>query len=271
MINNKSSRILILSIIVTFFITQRGYADTIIIDPGHGGPNANQNYNGDGSGGTYGPAYNLSEQWVNLKVAMILYNQLDNWSVYLTRDEQDPDPAPTTLDRANFANQILDQYPDDVFIFVSIHHNSSPDNPDSNRQGTETLWCENNSTEGASQSEKKALADAIQPKLVSAFGYNDRKVKEDSTANPAQGHLTVLKETEVIAALTEASFLDTYDEEWNMAYDPEHRLAEATAIKDGVNEYAATIAIDPYWCIYPPGTPANLSQYAQYPTGLMIN
>lgn len=100
-------------------------------------------------------------------------------------------------------------------------------------------------TQGASQSEKRALAEALQPELVAAFGYNDRGVKEDYTANPAQGHLTVLRQTEIIAALTEASFIDNQNEENLMAYDPDHRLDEATAIRDGVVGYVATIGVDP--------------------------
>ncbi len=42
----------------------------ICIDPGHGGPGASQ-YGSDGLiQGTWGPVYQLSEQWVNLQVAL---------------------------------------------------------------------------------------------------------------------------------------------------------------------------------------------------------
>lgn len=126
-------------------------------------------------------------------------------------------------------------------------------------------------TQGASQSEKRALAEALQPELVAAFGYNDRGVKEDYTANPAQGHLTVLSQTEIIAALTEASFIDNQNEENLMAYDPDHRLDEATAIRDGVVGYVATIGVDPNFCVLPPGTPQNLSEYSQYFNGLILS
>lgn len=42
----------------------------VCIDPGHGGPTAEKFGNNGDAAGTYGCCYNLSEQWVNLQVAM---------------------------------------------------------------------------------------------------------------------------------------------------------------------------------------------------------
>lgn len=273
------SRILKLAGIFTTCLVQTGFADTIIIDPGHGGPTAGQwnGDNGDGRGSS-GPN-GLTEQWVNLEIANLLKNELsDIWTtVRQTRESQTE--GVDLVQRVDIANSYVGS--DDVVIFVSIHHNgysgdpdnNIPGNPIANVQGTETLWCEQNSTEDGfgnpvPDSEKKALADAIQPYLVSAFGYNDRGVKEDATA---QGHLIVLRDTRVIAELSEASFLDTYAEEDSMAYKPDHRLDEAIAIDIGVTYYAGTIDIDPNYCVIPPGTPTNLSVYALYSNGPMVD
>lgn len=102
-IKNLTRRITLLSIL-TLFTVSHGYADTIIIDPGHGGPGADMwnNNNGDGRG-TYGPN-GLTEQWVNLEIANLLYTQMyDNgWTVDQTQLTQTQNVEP--IQRANIAN-----------------------------------------------------------------------------------------------------------------------------------------------------------------------
>lgn len=186
---------------------------------------------------------------------------LSDWTVVQTRTDQTTYISPEN--RSLVADDYI--YDEGAVIFVSIHHNGSDNH---NAQGTETLWCEFNLTYGATEAEKRALADALQPELVNAFGYTDRGVKEDYVAREI--HFTVLENTLVISAITEASFIDTEAEEDLMANDVNHRIAEATAIKNGVGNYAATVGIDENFCVLPPGTPANLSEYDQVFNGLTI-
>jgi N-acetylmuramoyl-L-alanine amidase len=65
----------------------------ICLDPGHGGPEASQ-YGCNGWGynqnaGSYGPVYQLSEQWVNLQVALECSTLLDEmgqfYNIRMTR------------------------------------------------------------------------------------------------------------------------------------------------------------------------------------------
>jgi N-acetylmuramoyl-L-alanine amidase len=72
--------ILFLAVLCIFSLSTNnislGY-EWICIDPGHGGPGASQyGSNGDGYG-TYGPVYHLTEQWVNLQVALKCSTLLD--------------------------------------------------------------------------------------------------------------------------------------------------------------------------------------------------
>ncbi len=62
----------VIFIFINFLLLSYSEGNTIIIDPGHGGPTAEQwnGDNGDGAG-TTGPN-GLTEQWVNLQIANLL-------------------------------------------------------------------------------------------------------------------------------------------------------------------------------------------------------
>ncbi len=66
---------IILALSASTASSQSAHWPRIYIDPGHGGPNADMTHNGDGAGGCEGPG-GTAEQWINLKVALVLRDSL---------------------------------------------------------------------------------------------------------------------------------------------------------------------------------------------------
>ncbi len=145
----KKINIFFLMLIVVVFFTQSnpfGQLVQVCIDPGHGGPGASKyGSNGDGQG-TDGPlpdGTKLSEEWVNLQVALALRDSIDkycggNVSMTRTTDTQYVLLA-DRVDSANFADCDVDPRPEFCAAdeFIPIHHNGLP----LDSQGVETFWC----------------------------------------------------------------------------------------------------------------------------------
>jgi len=174
---------LLVTLIVFFIMTSICVSQKIIeviIDPGHGGPNASK-YGNNGGGynegrGSSGPDSLLTEQWVNLQVSFLLKDSIDTYCldtgyVRMTRTIQTDDIS--LWQRANLANTANGDWPANAFI--SVHHNGLP----LDVQGTEVWWSSIWTTD-SSHGEKwrdyddSVLARKINSRLVYRFGYSDR-------------------------------------------------------------------------------------------------
>ncbi|KPK75032.1 MAG: hypothetical protein AMJ89_05010 [candidate division Zixibacteria bacterium SM23_73] len=151
--------------------------DYICLDPGHGGPGASQ-YGCNGWGynenaGSYGPVYQLSEQWVNLQVALecstLLGEMGQFYNIIMTRSEDTTNI--TYWDRVNKAN--YGRYGLPVHAFVSIHHNGYY-----GQQGTEVWWSSIPKTDSLGDYDRaytdSTLAMKTQFRILNKWGYNDR-------------------------------------------------------------------------------------------------
>ncbi len=109
------------------------YSTTVVLDPGHGGHGARKfGSNGGDGNGTVGPTDTLTEQWVNLQVALFAKISIE-WNspepyVFLTRE--DDTTSITIKERIQYAKDR------DCDYFISIHHNGLP----LGAQGTEVWW-----------------------------------------------------------------------------------------------------------------------------------
>jgi len=100
-------------------LTHSASTQILVVDPGHGGPNASQTYNGDGfnlNRGSYGPA-GTAEQWVNLNIAFALMD-LANWDTTYYALTRYTDTA--NVDYPERVQLAVDMNADG---FLSIHHN----------------------------------------------------------------------------------------------------------------------------------------------------
>lgn len=146
---------------------------TVVIDPGHGGADtgAVKNF--------------IREKDINLDIALRAARLFEakGWDVLLTRRT---DVEPSLLERADMANLV------DATVFISIHHNSLPEEKISRSRefGTTVLY--------NSQAINPAydLARMMQEELIGALG-TQREVLQD------RPKLVVLNSTWVPAVLTE--------------------------------------------------------------------
>jgi hypothetical protein len=182
------------------------------IDPGHGGIQS----------GNVGRVYGLLEKHVNLGVGLIAYNYFgsSNWNAMLTRDNDTVTMYPTQrADTANNAN-----YGSGVDAFISIHHNADSLITDTITNGTETFWCNADSTDNhLARNKTHLLADKTYFKLRDEFHYPERGVKITCW--------DVLRLTKMASTLSEASFLSCAKVERKFYYDFDDECAnEADAI-----------------------------------------
>lgn len=178
------------------------HAQSICIDPGHGGSDPGACGNG------------LEEADIVLSVAGYLYTQLNNagWTVYRTRTSN---TTVSLSSRTSYANSL------GVDIFVSIHCNAY----NGSAHGTET-YCYSG---GSSTS--YAIRNSINPEVVDALDTYNRGVK---TAN-----FYVLVHTNMPAALAELAFIDNASDA-NKLGNSYYQQQAAIAIKDALQ--TATIA-----------------------------
>jgi N-acetylmuramoyl-L-alanine amidase len=185
---------------------------TIVVDPGHGGPDTGA----IGPSGTY-------EKNNTLSVGLDLTSDLQSAGarVVMTRNT-DVSPAVGTYSelsdlqaRTKIAN---DQKAD---LFISLH-NDSFSNPDSS--GTTTYY--SSSSPVASQS--IVLASSIQSELVKAINLNDRGTKD--------APFYVIKNTQMPAVLVEIGFISNLTEE-KLLGSPDFQRKVALGIYQGVLKY----------------------------------
>jgi len=183
----------------------------VFIDPGHGGYDP----------GAVGPA-KTKEKNVALQIALKTANYLrPHAEVQLSRETDISlgDDNTELTNRCEMANQWR------ADLFVSIHLNAGG----ITATGTETYHAPG-SKRGA------VLAGAIQTRLVSALSLLNRGVK--------QANFTVLKRTDMPAALVEVAFISNPSEEALMS-TAEFQDRAAQAIAAGICDYLGIAWQDP--------------------------
>lgn len=176
----------------------------IWIDAGHGG----------GDPGATGTTYGTKEMTANLAVSLALQSRLESAGaiVYMTRTT-DAEGA-YYKDRPAMVNAVDPP----IDLFVSVHHNSAGV---SSATGTETYYWTTNPA-------SKALAEAMQPELVSGLGTVDRGVRTDN--------FYVITYTEAPSVLLELGFLSNPDEERSIM-DAAYASRAANSIFNGIQAY----------------------------------
>ncbi len=210
--------LLLPSLLLIAGLTNSIHAQSIVVDPGHGG---------NDSGGT---GTGMEEKDIVLDTALRFLELLNasgaqggrNWSAEITRDT---DVFISLAARSSYANSI------DADRFMSIHANAF-DDPQAN--GTETF----SEREGTTSS---ALRDLVQEEMVAEWGLRDRGGK---TAN-----FSVLTNTSMPATLSELGFVTNAGDAALLAsLDARQRAAEAhvRALErhyEGVPEPMGTILV----------------------------
>jgi N-acetylmuramoyl-L-alanine amidase len=218
----KTSLILwILLPIILLIPTETFSRDYVCLDPGHGGIDA----------GCTSTVYHLKEKDVNLGVGTQAHWRLLTfyWANIMTRTEDIYLDWDQRADIANKANG-----GEGVDAFVSIHHNATKDTipRDTITNGTETFWCNADSTDSnwARRDTTDTLATKIYLKLLDKFHYTPRGVKHKCWA--------VLRLTKMGSGYSEASFLScaAVERKFYLYFD-EECFKEADAIARGTASY----------------------------------
>jgi N-acetylmuramoyl-L-alanine amidase len=187
---------------------------TIVIDPGHGGPDA-------GARGKNGAV----EKDINLHIAQELKVILNRVAVHtmMTREGdhdliQDGEDISGSRKREELRRRADLANSTQADLFISIHANSFP----------EPQWSGAQVFYNPRSEESRILAEHIQTELVRRLGPNTRR------ARPAD--LYVLRQVKVPAALVEVGFLSNPREE-RLLLDAEYRVRVADAIYHGIVSY----------------------------------
>lgn len=186
---------------------------TIVIDPGHGGPQRGASYGG------------VSEKTLNLQLSKRLARRLEEEGarVILTRDGDynlDPTPGEDLRKRPALATE------HGADLFISIHCNAlGVRTPPS---GTETYYLYN-------KSDSLALASAVHEAVIKGTGMTCRKVRPDSQLFKGRG-LAVLRNSTVPAILIETGYMDNKADLARLV-KPEFQEKFAAAVVDGLRMY----------------------------------
>ena len=181
------------------------YDKVLVLDAGHGLQDPGTSGNGQ------------IEKELNLKVATLIYNKMQNANgikTYITRID---DSYPTNASRAAMANEIGD-------VFISIHMNATTN---ALTNGTELLYTPH-SNETSSKLTSQTVAAVLQKKLVAALATNDRGLKN-------RPDLIVLNQTKVPAVIVEVVFLSNPGDALKIS-SPEGQEKAAQAIYEGILE-----------------------------------
>lgn len=154
----------------------------------------------------------LNESDVNLDISLRLKNLLDNagYSGIITRGL---DEFLTLEQRCSIANA------SNASVFISIHNNSSINNPLA--KGTETYYYPASPLGGL-------LAFSLQQSLIKELGSSDRGIKRAT--------FIVLNGTNMPSVLIEGAFVSNQDEA-RLLMTPDYRQKIAQAILAGLNDY----------------------------------
>lgn len=185
---------------------------TIVVDPGHGGPDTGA----IGPTGTYEKTDNLA---MGLDLATLLRSA--GAHVILTRST-DITPATGTyseLSDLQARTKIANDMKADLFICI---HSDSFSNPAAG--GTTTYY----SSDSPVSARSKALAASIQSELVKAINLNDRGVKD--------ANFYVIKNTKMPAVLIEVGFISNPTEE-NLLKSPDFQNKAALGVFQGILKF----------------------------------
>ena len=184
---------------------------TIMIDPGHGGPDT----------GAIGPNHTY-EKNNNLAIGLALNSILQQAGakVILTRDT-DISPATDYSENEDLKARVELANKTNPDLFICIH-NDSFSNPAV--QGTSTYYYDDN----PKQAESLKLAKSIQSSVINTLQTNDRGVKE--------ANFYVLHYTTMPSILLEAAFISSPYEEARLQ-NPTFQNNVASAIFQGIYNY----------------------------------
>jgi N-acetylmuramoyl-L-alanine amidase len=179
----------------------------IVIDPGHGGSDTGAMQNG------------LVEKDVALDIALRLRNLLvaRGWQVNLTRDRDTDVYAPNASDVAELQARVDVANFAGARLFVSVHVNSS------------TSSTPNGTTSYYYKPEDRALAVAVQRRLIPALGTKDDGVQKE--------RFYVIRHTTMPATLIETAFMSNVNDAARLR-SSDFRQSVAQSIADGIKDYA---------------------------------
>lgn len=184
---------------------------TIMLDPGHGGPDT----------GAIGPNHS-NEKTNTLAIALALNTILQQAGakVILTRsDDSSPAANYSEIEDLQARVDLANKYNPDLFICI---HNDSFSNPDV--QGTSTYYSQDN----PKQQESMQLAGCIQSAVTSEVNTKNRGLKE--------AKFYVLRKTTMPAILLETAFISNPYEEARLQ-NPTFQKNVAGAIFHGIYNY----------------------------------
>ena len=179
-------------------------APLVVLDAGHGGKDTGAPYYG----------HNEKDLVLNMTLAVGAILEEQGYRVEYTRSDD------TYVSLAARAEQANTQGAD---IFVSVHANAFPQNPDVN--GLETYYLT-----GGGQAE--ILAECIHEAVLATTGANDRETR---TAN-----FYVLKYTDMPAVLVETGYM-TNEAECEKLASPEYQQRVAQGIANGIMDYLGPV------------------------------
>ena len=180
---------------------------TIVIDPGHGGPNR----------GTCSKAPFCEEKRVCLQTSRLVKKYLEQlgYRVVMTRETDVFIPLQRRVEIASQASSSL---------FVSIHYNSAPV---SSVQGIEIFFYDSKDDKARALASKK-LAETILPGILKRTEAQSRGVKK--------GNYYVLREAAMPAIIIEGGFISNPEEcALIKSFDYQDKLARGVA--DGIDRY----------------------------------
>ncbi len=174
-------------------------AESVCLDPGHGGNDIGANYN------------SIVESKINLIVAQEVATNLvkAGYKVYFTRTD---DEFVYKRDRSRYCNSV------EADILVSIHHNSYK--TDRSVDYATTLYYKDID---------KKLASSLQSSIASGLGIKDQGISKFNNSE--------LWVAEMPAVMTESFFITNTTESKLLAKDNSRLMSEAKAISDGIIYY----------------------------------
>ncbi len=176
----------------------------IVIDPGHGG---------DETGTSYGSTV---EKNINLDISLRTGKLIESEGINVLYTRKN-DVYVGLKERAEFANK------NDAVLFLSVHNNMMPGDPD--YRGTETLYCTpRNPSPGVMDGEK--FATIVQRELVTSL-----KTRDNGTIY--RPNLAVTRRTDMPAVIAEVAYISNKSDRSRLQ-DSDFRQDAASALKRAV-------------------------------------
>ena len=204
----KKIGIISLSLMLSMFFAGDCFADSVMIDPGHGGRDS----------GAVSFDNSLEEKDLNLDTAKAVIEELkrNGVTVYTTRTD---DVYVSLQDRSRMANKI-----EDLDLFVSIHHNACRD-PKVNRG--EVIY-------SVKEKESQKLAECIGKKMED---IGDMEIKIYNRYNSrGLDYYGVLRNTNATSVIVEISFMSS-KEGISLVDTPEERKENGILVAQGIMDY----------------------------------